>query len=306
MADVYYYDQINAYNGEINPSTVRSQNTFLVAYYRRYLLQRATAVFDWKLPEEWDRGYFLFSLYMTGRVAVIETDAYGVIPQHCGLYGRGVQYEPTHAVISNPLLSGLLQPRIGTECAVIRLMPDWGGIMDIVSSYAEALALADEATSFGLINSKLAYVFLTKNKAGAETLKKLYDQISQGNPAVVVDKDMLSDDGKIPWEYFSQNLRENFIAPDTAELKRRLVCMFDTAVGIDANLAYDKKERVNTAEVTANDHETYLNAAIWYDCLRKGVDLANSLFDLNLSVSWRITPEEAKNNAAVRSDPVSQ
>lgn len=304
MSAPYFYDQINAVTSQINPSTVHSQNTFLTAYYRRYLLQRAISVFDWQLPEDWDKGYFLYTLYMAGHCAVINTDAFGIIPQHCGLWGRGVQYEPTHAVISNPLLKGLLRPRIGTECTVIRLMPDWGGLMDMVCNYAEALALADEATSFGLINSKLAYVFLTKNKAGAETFKKMYDQISKGNPAVVIDKDLTDDADGEPWQYFSQDLRNNFIAPDTAELRRRLVCMFDSAVGIDSNLAYDKKERINTAEVTANNHETFLNAAIWLDCLKKSVKQTNELFGLDIKVDWRIKPEEVKPDATVITDPV--
>lgn len=305
MSAPYYYDQINAVTSQINPSTVRSQNTMLTAYYRRYLLQRATAVFDWNIPETWDKGYFLFTLYMAGHVAVINTDAFGIIPQHCGLWGLGVQYEPTHAVISNPLLRGLLRPRIGTECSVIRLMPDWGGLMDIVSNYAEVLALADEATSFGLINSKLAYIFLTKNKAGAETFKKAYDEISKGNPAIVLDKDLLNDsDSGEAWQLFNRDLKNTFIAPDTAELHRRLICMFDCAVGIDSNLAYDKKERINTAEVDANNHETYLNAAIWLDCLKKSVKQTNELFDLDLSVDWRIKPEEVENNAAVTAGSV--
>lgn len=307
MSAPFFYDHINAVNGEINPSTVHSQNAFLTRYFKRYLLQRASGVFKFTLPEGWEQNYFVYCLYMLGRVAVIETDKFGIIPQDCGLYGHGVQYQPTHATITNPLLEGLLRPEIGSECAVIRLMPDWGGIMDIVNEYAEALALCSEAESFNLQNSKLAFVYGASGKNMAETFKKLYDEISKGNPAAFVHKDLFNEQGELNVTTFNAELDKNFIALDLLDVRRRLLCMFDSAVGIDSNLAYDKKERINTAEVSANNAETYLNASIWLDEIKKGIEQANDLFGLSLAVDWRVKPargEEAQNNAAVAADTV--
>ena len=96
----------------ISPSTVHCKNANLTWYYRRYLIQKAIAVFKWKLPENWDPDFFRYALYALGFVAIVNTNKFGVIPTLCSLGGFNVFYRPTYAVISNPLLSGILQPEI--------------------------------------------------------------------------------------------------------------------------------------------------------------------------------------------------
>lgn len=290
MPAPFFYDHVNSVIGSINPSTVHSQNTFLTRYYQRYLLQRIISVFKWTLPEQWEENYFLYTLYTSGHIAIIETDKFGVIPQDCGLAGYGVMYQPTHATISNPLLDGMLMPRIGIECTVIRLMPDWGGVLDLVCDYAEALALTSESTSFSLINSKIAYVFAAKNKAGAESFKKMMDKINKGDPAVFVDKELFDEQGNPSWQLLDTKARETFIAPEALEVRRRLLNMFDNDVGIASNLAYEKAERVTTAEVDANNDETVINAAKWLESCKAGCRAANDMFGLSLSVDWRVKP----------------
>ena len=304
MPAPFYYDYVNHHAAQFNPGTVHSQSTVTVNYFRRYLLQKAIAVFKWKLPETWEKNYFLYCLYCLGCVAIINTDKFGVIPQDCGLMGYGVQYQPTHATISNPLLTGLLTPRIGTECALIRLQPDYGGIMDIVNDYAEAMALTSELFSVNTINSRLSYVFGAKNKAGAEAMKKMYDQLTAGNTAVFIDKDLLGEDGSPTWQLFLQDVGKNYIAPDGLETLRKLECMFANRIGIPANLATAKKERLISAEVSANDAETYTTASLWLDELQKSCETANRLFDLDLSVDWRVNPMEGGvENENVAFDP---
>ena len=59
----------NVAAAEISPGTVHTQNTGLVWYYRRYLLQKAMSVFKWTLPENWSKAYFLYVLYCWGNIA---------------------------------------------------------------------------------------------------------------------------------------------------------------------------------------------------------------------------------------------
>ena len=49
----YIYEFINSYNSTVSPSTVHIKNTGLARFFKRYLLQEAISVFDWKLPEKW-------------------------------------------------------------------------------------------------------------------------------------------------------------------------------------------------------------------------------------------------------------
>ena len=55
-----FYDHQNAYNSMMSPSTMHVRDTALQWYFRRYLLQKAIAVFKWKMPEQWAENYFLY------------------------------------------------------------------------------------------------------------------------------------------------------------------------------------------------------------------------------------------------------
>lgn len=287
----YYYNYINAETSQVTPSTVHVKDSGLCRYFTKYLLQKAMSVFEWDLPETWNKDYFLYVLYCWGYVAVINTDKFGVIPQGCGLKGYDVFYAPTHAVIANPLLSGILEPRIGTQCELLKLQPDFSGILDLVGHYAEQMALASQSVSVNLLNSKLSYVFTAKTKALAESLKKMYDQIASGEPAVVIDSRLKNAaDGEETWKAFEQNVGGNYIVTNLLADLRKIEAMFDTEIGIP-NANTDKRERLIQDEVNANNIETYSKCAMWLENLQDACKRVNDMFGLSIAVRWRVIPE---------------
>lgn len=287
----YYYNYINAEISQVTPSTVHVKDSGLCRYFTKYLLQKAMSVFEWDLPETWNKDYFLYVLYCWGYVAVVNTDKFGVIPQGCGLKGYDVFYAPTHAVIANPLLSGILEPRIGTQCELLKLQPDFSGILDLVGHYAEQMALASQSVSVNLLNSKLSYVFTAKTKALAESLKKMYDQIASGEPAVVIDSRLKNAaDGEETWKAFEQNVGGNYIVTNLLADLRKIEAMFDTEIGIP-NANTDKRERLIQDEVNANNIETYSKCAMWLENLQDACKRVNDMFGLSIAVRWRVIPE---------------
>ena len=162
------------------------------------------SVFEWTMPETWDSNYTLYTLYYLGFFAIVNTDRFGVIPQNCGLGGQTVLYQPRYAIITNPLLRGILRPIINKQCVIMRLQPDYGGVYDTVSYYADMLALCAEAIGMNLVNSKLSYIFGSANKTQSESFKKLFDNIQEGNPASFVDNNLYRDDGTINYQMFNQ------------------------------------------------------------------------------------------------------
>lgn len=286
----YYYNYINAETSQVTPSTVHVKDSGLCRYFTKYLLQKAMSVFEWDLPATWNKDYFLYVLYCWGYVAVVNTDKFGVIPQGCGLKGYDVFYAPTHAVIANPLLSGILEPRIGTQCELLKLQPDFSGILDLVGHYAEQMALASQSVSVNLLNSKLSYVFTAKTKALAESLKKMYDQIASGEPAVVIDSRLKNAaDGEETWKAFEQNVGGNYIVTNLLADLRKIEAMFDTEIGIP-NANTDKRERLIQDEVNANNIETYSKCAMWLENLQDTCKRVNDMFGLSISVRWREIP----------------
>lgn len=287
------YEYINAQNSIVSPSTVHIHNTGLARYFRRYLLQKAISVFEWKIPETWSRDYFLYVLYCWGFVAVINTNKYGVIPQACGLQGYDIFYRPSNAIITNPLLTGIITPKIDTQCTLFKLQPDYGGIMDIVNYYADMMALCAETAGVNLLNSKLSYVFTATDKTAAESFKKLFDKVTSGEPCVVQDKKLLNTDGSPAWQAFSQNVGQNYIVGDILSDMKKFENMFNTDIGIP-NANTDKKERLITDEVQANNTETSSKCSLWLEELQKVCKKTKEMFDIEISVDWRVKPETTK------------
>lgn len=283
----YEYDIINLYNSNRSPSSVHCSDNLLAAYFRRYLLQKVISVYEWKnIPKSWNKTFFYYVLYGIGFIAVVRTNKYGVIPQNCTLKGRDIFYQPTNAVITNPLLTGILEPRIGKECEIIKMQPDYGSCLDIVSHYADLLALTTQTLGVDLVNSKLAYVFTSDSKAGAETFKKLFDRVASGEPAVVYDKSLQNSDGTPNWSTFTQNLSQNYIGSQLLDDYKKILDMFDTEIGIP-NANTQKKERMITDEVNQNNIATQSKSELWLETMKDGCEKVNAMFGLNISVDLR-------------------
>ena len=145
-----------------------------------------------------------------------------------------------------------------------------------------------------LLNSKLAYLFTAKNKSVAESFKKMYDQIASGEPASIIDRNLLDPDGNKTWDFFSQNLHENYIASDILADMRKIEQQFDTDIGIP-NANTDKRERLITDEVNANNVETATRCELWLEELKQGCEKVKTMFDVDITVDWRVKPNESNN-----------
>lgn len=290
------YDYINAYNHQYAPSSIHVKETGLSWYFKRYLIQKIISVFKFEgIPETWAKDYFLYTLFVFGYCAVINTNKYGVIPQHCTLSGYNIFYRPNRAIITNPLFSRTIEAQIGKDCELIRMAPDWCGVWDIVEYYADLMALTSETVAVNLINSKFSYVFAAEDKASAESLKKLYDQIASGEPAAFADKKLFTDDGDPSWYLFVQNLKQNYIAGDLLEDLAKIDSRFNTEIGIP-NVNIAKASGVGEAEVMANNIDTHSKAALWLETIKDSLEKVNEMFGLNITVSMRFTGEEVMSN----------
>ena len=289
------YEFENLYNSMRSPSSVHCRNTALVEYYTKYLLEKAISVFKFDgLPETWARNYFEYVLFGYGHIAVINTDKYGVIPQMSGLTGYNVFYQPTIATIANPLLDGLKTLEIGTQCEIIKLQPNYSGVMDIVTTYADLMALCVETAGINLLNSKMSYIFFSQNKASAETFKKLYDKVASGEPMAVLDKSLLDDEGNPAWTMFTQNVGQNYITDKILNDLQTIEDQFNTDIGIP-NANTQKKERLIVDEVNANNTDTNAKVSLWLETMRYDIEKVNRMFGLNLSVSYRFKEESVAN-----------
>lgn len=297
---MYDYHFINLYNSQINPSTVHCNNADLVRHYARYLFEKVLSVYKFgNLPPEWPVNYFLYCLFGYGYITVFNTEEYGLIANECSLSGYDIYYQPTQALVANPIL-GSRRLNIGEDCELIKVQPDYNSIMDIVSLYADLMALCTETAGINLLNSKMSYVFFAENKAAAESFKKLYDKIASGEPAAVTDKLLLGEDGNETWKIFSQNVGQNYITDRILTDMRTIENMFNTDVGIP-NANTMKRERLISDEVNANNVDTQSKTMLWLETIRDGIDKVNSMFNTDITVRYRF--EEVQDDQNI-SEPV--
>ena len=280
------YDTINTYNAQFKPSTVHAKNTNLVWYFERFFMQKVFSVYDIRIPDTWDKSYFLYVMFCLGFGLVLNTDKYGTIFQHGQLYGYNIYYRPNKAIVTNPLLKGSRNLVINEDCGLIKLTPDYHGIYDTVSLYADMAALIMESFGVNAINAKFSYVFMSNNKTEAESFKKLYDNIASGEPASFIDRKLFDPDGNPQWLLFDNNLKQNFIGKDLLECLNIIETKFNTAMGIN-NANTEKRERLTIAEVNVNNQEVNAMVDVILETMRESFEKVNKMFSLDLSIAKR-------------------
>lgn len=302
-----YYNYATALQNAVSPGTLKPHDNITTHYYIRYLIKRAMSVFDFGgMPDNWDIWYFLYVLYCYGFVVVMDSPTFGIIPQAATLGGYGVYRTPAWAQIANPALPVQETGRywlasdwdrekyadVKGDCVLVKLQPDFRGVLDICTITAERLAYMHEALIMNLANSKLAYVIGAADKGAAETFKAAIDQIQEGNLAVAAGKNLWDPDtGKPLWEGFANNLKQNYIASELLENMRSELNDFNNFVGIPST-NYNKKAHMTETEVNANDVETESLVDIMYESLSKGLDDVNARFGLSLSVKKRYNTDK--------------
>ena len=284
------YHQLNIEAGTYAPNTVKSYNNQSFAFWQRALFQRALSVLEFEnLPFSGStKDYFLFILFGLGHLAFFDVPETGLAFAKCGLSGFDFYYQPTRAIVSNPLLSR--EFTIGDDCEILKLTPDYRGILDVVNRFAAKLATADNAIDMSLINSKLAWIIGAKNKSAARAIKQIIDSINKGEPAAVYDKELLipndPDDKKEPWQIWDRHVKESYITTDLLRDSQTLLNAFDTEIGIPT-IPYEKKERMVTSEAESKQLDSVSRSTVWMETLQDSLIKVNEHFGLNIQVSHR-------------------
>ena len=282
------YDQINNINGHIQPSMLKYCNSITYAYWQRSLYQRTISTINFKgLPDNWEanvRDFFYWCIFSYGYVGVFNTDEFGLSFQPGALYGFDFYYQPTEFIVANPKLNKRF--KIHEECELIKLCPDYQGIWDIISYYAMLLSALDSGINMSIINNKFAYLVGAKNKAAAESLKKIFDKINAGEPAVIFDNNLLPQDPdskEEPWSFLERsNLKQSYLTTDQLMDRSTLLSSFDAEIGI-RSVPYQKKERLVTAEAESREQDSTARLEVWKATLDSSLELVNKMFGTTIT-----------------------
>lgn len=256
-------------------------------YWFRSLLQKIdSGILIKGIPDYWSDDFLKICLWSRGYVTVFDTIRWGTVFQPCTLSGYDFQYQPTTALVSNPYYSKEL--KIGSECELIKLTPDFMGVFDIIEFYADKLAEVTKGIDVGLINAKIPAILAAKNSEQAETLKHIYDKVQNGDPLIIWDN--TDDNGEIiptlnVFESWVQDFSKTFIVPQLQESMDKLLNSFYTEIGLP--VAIEKNQHILNAEADFKAAQSQARIACWVNTLRESFKKVNELFpDVNLTVEF--------------------
>lgn len=279
-------------------------------FWKRALMQRAMSVIDADLPDEWQgtiRDFFYGLLFYRGFLGIYYDNKYGLVFQPVGLAEQGFYYQPTKALISNPAYDNPIEKTINKDIAILKLTPDYMGVLDIVNYYAERLATIDGSINVALLNSRFGKLAIAKNKAAAEAMKKIYDAFSNGEPFKVIDqKVFISDDQQThekPWEAMElEATKDSYVLDLLLRDYQTLICSFDREIGIPSLSNNQKKERLITSEAEMGNYDGQARSLVWVNTLNSSADIVNRLFadrlenPLRFALHYDMSEKQADNN----------
>lgn len=287
----YSYEDINVINNAMSPTAVTASATYEAAYFRKYLFQRAMSVLKFRFPDHWAHDWTVANIVGHGFVIVVNHKNYGVIAQPGTLSGFDINSQPNKFTIARPLIHKT--GRIGTDGFILNLQPGYTGLKDIISFYANKLAMLSCSIDVGLINSRLALLMIAGSKNAADTFKAIYDDVAKGEPAVVADSRLFSGQGE-KYQVFLPNIGQNYITDRQLEDYTKIIQMFDTEIGIN-NVLQTKKANLTEDEVNVNNEEIFTKVDMWIDTFNRAAALINNAWGTNIGVEWRCKKEATVN-----------
>lgn len=282
----YEYDQLNGLMNCYTPSAIHTCDNAAFMYWQRSLLQRIQSTFRINnIPDQWKGNVesFLDRLLIgLGYVVVGSDAAHGIYFSAAALSGYNMYYQPTRALLQNPELAGT-ELILNETGALIQLTPDYMGLFDVINYYAEQLALLNTSVNMSLINSKQPYLLAAHTKAAANVLKKMIDNVNEGNTMSVISSDVIKDqvtDGTSAIEQFKLFSADEYITDRLLADCEAILRQFNAEIGIPTPA--EKKERMVTSEVDQQNIDSTARSRVWLECLESSCEKVNKLFGLNL------------------------
>lgn len=277
-----------------NPKSVNDMTNNSFFYYQFQLMTKLKSVLtvngypsNWNIENMWD------VLLKNGYIPVVKTDL-GTLALEGGYYGQNMYYMPTNVLVNNPVLHDI-DKTIGEDGELLYINYEYNtfqGVMSLINRYAVLLANIDCSLNVSLYNSRVAHVFEADTDAQVKSLQKMYDDVSRGNPAVFLKKG-LKNIGKDNDGGYFLNVKNTYIGNDLLLTKRSIMNEFLTEIGIN-NANTDKRERLNSDEVNANNSEVRCTIVRYIDSLNECAkrinqnpnfdDITNLHFSINTKV----------------------
>lgn len=275
------------------PSTYWNTKSQQYQYWFRSLLQKIDSCLEFKnLPKDWSQDFFLLCLWARGYVAVFESARYGdketgIAFQPCNVSGYDFYYQPTKAIVANPLYQKELT--IHKDCEILKLTPDFNGVWDVIDHYATQLAELTKGINVGLINAKVPLVVTADSLAESEKLKKVYDKVQAGESLIVWKEDTNHFEKEVmprknPFEdAFLNDYTKTYIVTNLLQDMQTIMDQFYMEIGLPTR-TFDGKAHMLNAEADMQANQSQARVSCWVNTLTESMELINEHYGTNLEV----------------------
>lgn len=284
----------------LNPNDVKGQSNTTNFYYTKYLFNKIYSVFDINLNDtDWKLNAFRYSVFRYGSNCAYNHKIYGWIlgywtPRKFDIYMNPVEW---NFHVFNATVDKTMGTMIGTpeNSVIFNIFDDYSGFYDLVCATSELMANCEKTMNVALMNANVNLMGEADSLKHAEELKVQYSEATKGKPLVIIKrrKKTLNEKSEPPLYPFTQH--DTLTSADKILTSRRTILNnFLTEIGIK-NANFQKKERLITDEVNANNQETSANVTIALDNLTKCFDKFNKLSGKNISVDLNFDYLEEEN-----------
>lgn len=317
MLDFFSENSLDLMNNMKVPSTYYYNTSIVYRYWFRSLLHKIDSSIIFKnLPEGFSNDFFMFCLWVRGYVLFFKTDRKdlqkfgknGIVFQPCYVSGYDFYYQPTKATVSNKYLSFKYEYELGTNAALLKLTPDFMGVLDIIDYYASKLASISEAIDMSIVNSKMGLIATAENEAQAATLKAVYDKLQRGETLIVYD-DLTKDNDEVipkkePFQMWIQELKKNYILTEQLQDMQTILDSFYTEIGLP--VAVEKKERLVTTEADFAVAQSQARISCWIETIKESLEVINKMFNTNIEVDYASNNDNLSNRSGAEQEKPGQ
>lgn len=265
-----YLDEIK------NITTYRSgkaqfNNSF--KYWRNKLFEQVNKLFTWEgLP--FPQKEIETRLHLYGIVGIIKEDN-DFIAVQCNMFDVTNYYDEfLKFTYATPLISG--ERVIDVDGIVIDNNTLRNPTINTIDRYAMLLAHTEISMITALVNGRATKTYVATNNKVAENIKQYQNKLYNGQNDVIVDSSFIGLEIKDNDNSSLNNIKTLY------DIRQNLLYSFLEDIGVKKN--QQKKERLVTEEVNADNTYLKLNIKDMYDARKKACDKVNEIFNTNWNV----------------------
>lgn len=262
--------------------------------YEERFKHLALNLFEWSgLPESIPSYYIERTLYRDGKILFFSDSRYGFMALPCGEvggvnpYGEYLKYRATGFNYNKEYTVD--------NSVCIWNNPSKSPTEQHVQYFADKIMRIERSIDVNLNVTRIPWIF-KGNGNNLLSLKNIYAQVERNEPVIYLDNKIADDLDVL--ETPSIYLCDKF-----ADLRHDYINEVATFFGIK-NANTDKRERLITDEVNANNEFTEYNVDFMLECRKIACDKINKMFGLNINVEVKIKDEGVDDNGYVHNRTV--